>query len=75
MGEHAAGGLGTKRFNQNKKEQESCPAPYFISEGKIKEKARKNAASAYLPPGSSKRRKGPQTSAYSTLGANKRNPA
>ena len=29
---------------------------------------------AYSPPGSSKRRKGPQTSAYSTLGASKQKP-
>src|SRR5699024_7774513 len=59
----------------SKKELESCPPPYLTSEGQIKEKARKYAASAYLPPGSSKRRKEPHTSAYSTLGANKRTPA
>ena len=46
--EHAAGGLRTKRFHQ-KKELESCPPPYLTSEGQIKEKARKYAASAYLP--------------------------
>ena len=66
---------GCERNASIKKELESCPPPYLTSEGQIKEKARKYAASAYLPPGSSKRRKGPQTSAYSTLGANKRNPA
>ena len=66
---------GCERNASIKKELESCPPPYLTSEGQIKEKARKYAASAYFPPGSSKRRKGPQTSAYSTLGANKRNPA
>ena len=33
----------------SKKELESCPPPYLTSEGQIKEKARKYAASAYLP--------------------------
>ena len=59
----------------SKKELESCPPPYLTSEGQIKEKARKYAASAYLPQGSSKQMSAALFAAYLTLGANKRNPA
>ncbi len=44
FGEHAAGGLRTKRFHQ-KKSRRSCPPPYLTSEGQIKEKARQLAGS------------------------------